>query len=52
MKEYQSKDDIFNPDNYNNFAEFFKHMTNHFNMTNPAPFISARSWAMMNLDTR
>lgn len=26
-------------------------MTKHFNLDNPAPFISARSWVMMNLNT-
>ena len=26
-------------------------MINHFNLDNPAPFISARSWIMMNIDT-
>jgi D-alanyl-D-alanine carboxypeptidase len=26
-------------------------MTKHFNLDNPAPFVSARSWVMMNQDT-
>ena len=52
LKEYQSKDDIFNADNYSCFGEFFKSMTKHFNLDNPVPFISARSWIMMNMDTK
>ena len=27
-------------------------MMKHFNLDNPAPFISARSWVMINLDTQ
>jgi len=28
-----------------------KHMTKYFNLDNPAPYVSARSWVMTNLDT-
>jgi len=27
-------------------------MTKYFNLDNPAPYLSARSWVMMNIDTR
>ena len=49
---YQNKDDIFNPDNYTCFSEYYKAMTKFFNLDNPVPFISARCWIMMNIDTK
>jgi len=47
-----NKEDIYNPDNYPTFSEYFKAMTKIFNLDNPAPYFSARSWIMMNLKTR
>lgn len=46
------KNDMFNPDNYPTYTEFQKLMVKHFNLDNPAPFLSARSWIMVNMDTR
>jgi hypothetical protein len=40
-----------NPINYGSYSDYLKQMINHFNLDNPAPFISARSWIMMNIDT-
>ena len=41
--------DLFNPDNYTSQMEYLKSMTKYFNLDNPAPFITARSWCMMDL---
>ena len=49
---YQDKDAMFNPDTYSSYAEYVKIMTKYFNSDNPAPFISARSWVMMNRETK
>ena len=43
---------MFNPDTYQSYSEYLKIMTKYFNSDNPAPFISARSWVMMNRDTK
>ena len=42
---------MFNPDNYRSYSEYQKFMIKHFNTDNPVPFLSARSWVMMNMDT-
>jgi hypothetical protein len=42
---------ITNPYNYNSYNEYVKSMMKYFNLDNPAPFVSARSWIMMNLDS-
>ena len=49
---YQDKEAMFNPDTYSSYAEYVKIMTKYFNSDNPAPFISARSWVMMNRETK
>lgn len=49
--KFDSRQDILNPMNYGSYNEYLRSMTKHFNLDNPAPFISARSWAMMNLNT-
>jgi len=49
--KFESRQDILNPINYNSYNEYLRSMTKHFNLDNPAPFISARSWAMYNIDT-
>ena len=41
--------DLFNPDNYTSQMEYLKSMTKYFNLDNPAPYITARSWCMMDL---
>mmetsp|Transcript_28714 Transcript_28714/g.43364 ORF Transcript_28714/g.43364 Transcript_28714/m.43364 type:complete len:147 (+) Transcript_28714:1294-1734(+) len=43
--------DFFQPQNYYSYSDFVKHMTKYFNLDNPAPYVSARSWVMTNLDT-
>jgi hypothetical protein len=48
---FESRQDILNPINYASYNEYLRSMTKHFNLDNPAPFISARSWVMMNLNT-
>jgi len=50
MKFDQRQQDLFNPCNYSNYNEYLRTMTKHFNLDNPAPFISARSWVMMDID--
>ena len=40
-----------NPMNYSSYNEYLRSMTKHFNLDFPAPFVSARSWVMMNLTT-
>jgi len=42
---------MFNPDKYTCYSEFQKFMVKHFNLDNPAPFVSARNWVMYNMDT-
>ena len=42
---------MFNPDNHATYQDYIKIMTKYFNLDNPAPYLSARSWCMMNLDT-
>ena len=49
--KFDSRQDILNPMNYGSYNEYLRSMTKHFNLDNPAPFISARSWIMMNLNT-
>ena len=44
-------DDFFQPENYYSHSEFIKHMMKYFNLDNPAPYVSARSWVMTNMDT-
>ena len=48
---WDSRNDIFNADNYSSQTDYIKCMTKFFNLDNPAPFISARSWVMMDMDT-
>jgi D-alanyl-D-alanine carboxypeptidase len=48
----QNKMDMFNPDNHSSYQDYLKIMTKYFNLDNPAPYLSARSWVMMNMDTR
>ena len=40
-----------NPINYDSYNDYLRSMTKFFNLDNPAPFISARSWTMMNINT-
>lgn len=49
---YQDKEAMFNPETYASYSEYIKIMTKYFNSDNPAPFISARSWVMMNRETK
>lgn len=51
MNQYNIQNDIFNPDYYSCYTDYLRQMTKYFNLDNPAPFISARSWVMMNLKT-
>ena len=46
---YEAKQDIYNPDNYSSQGDYLKQMTKYFNLDNPAPYVTARSWVMMNL---
>jgi hypothetical protein len=39
------------PQNYNNYDEYLKNMIKLFNLDNPAPYVTARSWVMTNLET-
>ena len=41
--------DIHNPDNYTSQMEYLKMMTKYYNLDNPVPFITARSWVMMDV---
>jgi len=43
--------EMFNPDNHSSYNDYIKIMTKYFNLDNPAPYLSARSWVMMNLET-
>jgi len=43
--------EFFQPSTYTCQSEYLKHMIKYFNLDNPAPYISARSWIMTNLDT-
>lgn len=43
---------MFNPDTYSSYAEYIKIMTKFFNSDNPAPFITAKSWVIMNRETK
>jgi len=47
---YDSKNDIMNPMNYGSYQDYLRSMTKYFNLDNPAPFVSARSWIMMNIE--
>jgi hypothetical protein len=49
---YLNKNDMFNPDCYQTYAEYLHIMTKYFNLDNPAPFLSARSWIMLNMDNK
>jgi D-alanyl-D-alanine carboxypeptidase len=42
--------DITNPFNYSCYNDYVKNMMKYFNLDNPAPFVSARSWVMVNMD--
>ena len=39
------------PNFYSSYEDFYKNMTKHFNLDNPAPYVSARSWVMTDLDS-
>ena len=41
---------MLNPNNYESYQDFLKAMTKNFNLDNPAPFVSARSWSLFNID--
>ena len=43
---------MFNPENHNSYSDYLKIMTKYFNLDNPAPFLSARSWIMMDMKTK
>lgn len=43
--------EFFQPSNYYSYSDYVKHMTKYFNLDNPAPYVSARSWVITNLDT-
>jgi len=51
--KFQSKmqDEFFQASTYSNYDEFMRMMTKYFNLDNPAPYISSRSWVMTDLDT-
>ena len=42
---------MFNSDNHSSYGDYVKMMTKYFNLDNPAPFVSAKSWIMYNRDT-
>ena len=44
-------DDFFQRGSYYSYQEYVKKMTKFFNLDNPAPFVSAKSWVMTNLNT-
>ena len=44
-------DEFFQPQNYTCPSEFMKAMTKYFNLDNPAPYVSARSWIMTDINT-
>ena len=37
--------------NYPCYSDYLKSMIKYFNLDNPAPYVTARSWCMTNLDT-
>lgn len=41
---------MFCPDYYNSYHEYIRAMMRHFNLDNPAPYISASSWVIQDLD--
>jgi len=43
--------DFFQQSGYSSYSDFYKNMTKFFNLDNPAPFVSAKSWIMTNLNT-
>ena len=43
--------DFFLSSGYASYGDFYKNMTKFFNLDNPAPFVSAKSWVMTNLNT-
>ena len=49
--KFDSRSDILNPINYGSYNEYLKAMTKHFNLDHPAPFLTAKSWIMMNINT-
>lgn len=52
MGSSNNKMDMFNPDNHSSYQDYLKIMTKYFNLDNPAPYLSARSWVMVNMDKR
>jgi D-alanyl-D-alanine carboxypeptidase len=39
------------PSSYASYNDYLKNMIKYFNLDNPAPYVTARSWVMTNLDT-
>jgi D-alanyl-D-alanine carboxypeptidase len=42
---------MMTPSHYNNYDEYLKSMIKLFNLDNPAPYVTARSWVMTSLET-
>jgi hypothetical protein len=42
---------MLNASHYNNYDEYIKNMIKLFNLDNPAPYVTARSWVMTSLET-
>jgi len=42
---------MFSPSYYPNYHEYIRAMTRHFNLDNPAPYISASAWCITDLDS-
>lgn len=47
----QPVDSITSPSNYPSYNDYLKNMIKYFNLDNPAPYVTARSWILSNLDT-
>ena len=39
------------PGNYPSYNDYLKNMIKYFNLDNPAPYVTARSWVMTSLET-
>jgi serine protease inhibitor len=42
---------FFLQNNYPCYTDYLKSMVKYFNLDNPAPYVTARSWCITNLDT-
>ena len=47
----QETNPITSPLNYPSYNDYLKNMIKYFNLDNPAPYVTARSWVMTSLDT-